>query len=401
MRIPRPTIRLRAASVAVLAALAAGACGGGSDESGPEPTSRAVTTSTTGARTTTTVGMGAGPGKLTELWSGLDQPVLVTSPPGDPRVFVVQQTGKILMSPDGVAAPQPWLDLSTEVTTAGTEQGLLGLAFHPDFASNGRLFVNYTDTNGDTRVVQYFVDPAGQGAADVKGKVEILGIDQPFPNHNGGNLVFGPDGLLYVGTGDGGSANDPQDNAQNPKSLLGKMLRIDVDDDSPEPEVWAVGLRNPWRYSFDAETGDLWIGDVGQDTQEEIDVLRAGTPAGANFGWPTLEGTSDNPTKKPNPKLRSVEPTYVYPTENGTCAVTGGFVYRGPGLPAYQGRYFFADYCGGEVVTVDAAKPGKPENMSAALGAPSGMEISSFGVDASGRLYVVDHNGKVLRLESA
>lgn len=341
----------------------------------------------------------AGPARFAALWDDLESPVAVVAAPGDPRVFVVQQTGEILVSRDGEARPELWLDVGGDLSE-GTEQGLLGMALHPDFRGNGRVYLDYTDRGGDTHVVETVVEPGAPGPAAVAQRRELLRIDQPYPNHNGGNLVFGPDGRLWIGTGDGGSANDPQDHAQDDSSLLGKMLRLDVESAAP-PQVWAKGLRNPWRYSFDTATGDLWIGDVGQGKAEEIDVVRdaADVAPVLNFGWPAREGDAPNPARPAAAPPGAVEPVLTYPTHaGGTCAVTGGEVYRGPVATGYSGRYFYGDACSGQVWTTDAADPAIATDVTATLGVPAGTQVSSFGHDSVGRLYLVDLGGTVMRL---
>lgn len=330
---------------------------------------------------------------LERLWDGLENPVALLSPADDDRIFVVEQAGLVLVAPDPGGDLQTWLDLTDDVGTGEAEQGLLGLAFHPEFASNGRVYANFTDLNGDTQVVELTTEPAQDTSpARVGSRRTLLSIPQPYSNHNGGNLAFGPDGRLWTGTGDGGSANDPENRAQDDDSMLGKMIRIDVE--SGKSEVWAKGLRNPWRFSFDRETGDLWIGDVGQDQQEEIDVVRRDAvmgDAGPNFGWPAFEGS-----RRGNEDVDVDEPfapAVVYDHDDpggGGCSVTGGYVYRGPDLAGLSGRYVFGDYCSGIVWTVDAASPGAAERLD---GVPDGLALSSFGEDADGRLYVLDHNG--------
>ncbi len=333
----------------------------------------------------------AGAMLLIEKWDDLDSPVFLTSPPSDDRIFVVEQGGAVLVAPDRDSKLDisPYVDLTGTVAT-GLEQGLLGLAFAPDFKASGRFYLNFTDTKGNTQIDEFTVDPTAAPPAKVTNRRTILSIDQPFANHNGGNLAFGPDGLLYIGTGDGGNANDPNRNAQNNESLLGKMLRLDIGDPD-NIEIYANGLRNPWRYSFDPKNGDLWIGDVGQNMLEEIDVIRAGSTPIVNLGWPQFEGDRRN---QPGERDDVIPPIVVYDRSNGECAVTGGYVYRGPALANLQGQYVFADFCTGEIWSIDAANPGEPVSLNAKLRAPQ-MQISSFGVDASGRLYVVDLAGSV------
>ena len=328
-------------------------------------------------------------------------PLLVTAAPDGERILVVERPGRVWALRDGVRAPEPWLDVSDRISEGG-ERGLLGLAFHPDFAENGRIFVDYTDPAGDTRVVELSgevgaerIDPAGR---------EILRVQQPVENHNGGHLAFGPDGMLHVGLGDGGGAGDPARNGQDPTSLLGTILRIDVDagggepyaipPDNPfadgedgAPEVAHFGLRNPWRFAFDPETGDLWIGDVGQATREEVDRVPAGT-LGANLGWSTWEGTARHDDDQPGLDVAPhLEPVAEYGHDVG-CSVTGGVVYRGSEVPALEGTYLYADYCSGRVYGIDAEDPGAgPRELTAALG-PRIRDVRSFGVDAGGEVYL-------------
>ena len=239
--------------------------------------------------------------------------------------------------------PEPFFDIQEKVVSGG-EQGLLSVAFHPDYAQNRLFYVDYTDTRGDTVVEEY---RARDGAAPERVR-ELLHVDQPYSNHNGGQLAFGPDGLLYVGMGDGGAAGDPENRAQDLDDRLGKSPRVDVDRDGAEWELVGYGLRNPWRFSFDRETGDLWIGDVGQGDLEEVDFLPAGSRGLVNFGWDVFEGSQVYEDKEPNPAGRLVGPIAEYSHAEG-CSVTGGFVYRGEDVPAASGRYFYGDYCSGFV----------------------------------------------------
>ncbi|HQZ12949.1 MAG TPA: PQQ-dependent sugar dehydrogenase, partial [Devosia sp.] len=272
------------------------------------------------------------PFRLETVASGLDSPVFVTAPAGDPRLFIVEQTGRIRVFADGALADAPFLDVTAQISSGG-EQGLLGLAFHPNYASNGRFFVNFTDPSGDTRVVAYTVsaDPA---VADPASAQELLAIKQPYSNHNGGWIGFGPDGLLYAGMGDGGSGGDPQGNGQNPDSLLGKILTFDVDSGGP-PKIFASGVRNPWRNAFDG--ADFYIADVGQNRWEEINVISAGQP-GPNLGWNTMEGP-DCFEAATCDTSGFVLPVHSYNHDEG-CSITGGYVYRGAGIPAISGLYF-------------------------------------------------------------
>jgi glucose/arabinose dehydrogenase len=330
--------------------------------------------------------------KLERVVTGLRMPVALTFAPGDPekRLFVVEKPGYVRVLRGGRLDPQPFLDVHDRVT-GWTEQGLLGLAFHPQFATNGRFYVNYTDRKGDTRVVEF--DRALH-------ERELLFVEQPFKNHNGGDLVFGPDGKLYIGLGDGGWANDPYGNGQDPDALLAKMLRLDVDQPGrPKVETVARGLRNPWRYAFDRRTGDLYIADVGQDRWEEIDVAPAGTLVGRNFGWKTMEGLHCRSGRSCD-RTGLTLPVVEYNHKAG-CSVTGGFVYRGKLLPLLDGAYFYADYCtalvrsfrwqGGRVVDAwDWRATLDPEQQLAS--------ISSFGEDADGELYIVSLDGVIWAL---
>jgi glucose/arabinose dehydrogenase len=344
---------------------------------------------------------------LEPVASGFDAPVFVTGDgAGSGRLYVVEQGGRIMViGPDGRAAADPFLDISGRISSGG-ERGLLGLAFHPAYASNGRFYVDYTDPDGNTVISEMRRSAASPLLADPASERVLLRIDQPYPNHNGGTVAFGPDGYLYIGMGDGGDAGDPGNRAQFRGTLLGKMLRIDVDRQASgraygipatnpfakvagtEPEIWALGVRNPWRFSFDRATGDLWIGDVGQGTWEEIDRLTAasGGGRGANLGWRLTEGRAcfDPPTGCATDGLTA--PMAVY--EHGAdCSVTGGYVYRGTASPALAGAYLFGDYCSGRIRALDA---GGPDAQEPVLLLESGHTISSFGQGDDGELYVAD-----------
>jgi glucose/arabinose dehydrogenase len=362
--------------------------------------------------------------------SGFQSPVAFVQDPTDRSVqFVVQQTGRIRVVRNGTVLGTDLLDLTSAIACCG-EQGLLGLAFAPD-ASSGRFFVNFTNTSGDT-VVARFKRSADPVVADGNSRFDLvfLGrrvIDQPFANHNGGNLLFGPDGYLYIGLGDGGSGNDPGNRAQNPNELLGKMLRIDVNVPDNDPlgytippdnpfvgqppldEIWAFGLRNPWRYSFDdvtrGGTGALLIGDVGQSRFEEIDYEPRGA-GGRNYGWRNREGAHDNVTSASPAYQPLTEPIFEYGRSDGV-SVTGGVVYRGNRLgSAYRGRYFFGDYSGrvwSLALSVDEAGEARASDRrehTAELGGSSIVGfVSSFGVDADGEIYIVNHTGgRIVRI---
>ena len=329
---------------------------------------------------------------------------------GSGLLFAVEQAGVIrIVEQGGAVRQEPFLDIRERIGSGG-ERGLLGLAFHPQYASNRRLFVNYTDPAGNTVVAEY----TGSGiAADPATERRILSFEQPFANHNGGMLAFGPDGYLYISTGDGGSGGDPLRAGQDLTTLLGKMLRIDVDGGGPyaipadnpfaggaggaRPEIWSYGLRNPWRVSFDRQTGDMFIGDVGQGTWEEVDAEPAGE-GGRNYGWNVMEGPDCFRGVPCDPNAFTL-PVAWYSTQNDDhCAVTGGYVYRGTALPGLVGRYVFGDYCAGAIYGLDAAtalSTGRAEIVELTR---AGMSITSFGEDEAGEIYVVGHSGRVLRL---
>jgi len=327
--------------------------------------------------------------KLQRVVTGLRMPVALTFAPADPerRLFVVEKVGYVRVLRGGKLDAQPFLDVHDRVS-GSTEQGLLGLAFHPGFAKNGRFYVNYTDRKGNTRVVEF--DRAYH-------QRELLFVKQPFNNHNGGDLVFGPDGKLYVGLGDGGWANDPFGHGQDPKALLAKMLRLDVDAPGrPTPEIVARGLRNPWRYAFDRKSGDLYIADVGQDRWEEVDVVPAGTLDGRNFGWKIMEGLHCRSGRSCDRNGLTL-PVVEYNHKAG-CSITGGFVYRGKALPLLDGAYFYADYCTALVRSFRwrAGSVADAWDWRATIDPETQLaNISSFGEDADGELYIVSLDGVV------
>jgi len=345
--------------------------------------------------------------------SGLMRPLHVTAPPKDlDRIFVVEQTGLIKIIEAGAVLPTPFIDLSGKASQSGNERGLLGLAFHPDYANNGYFYVNYTRASDHATVVERYTVSAGNpDIADPASGTIVLGpISQPYPNHNGGNIAFGLDGKLYIGMGDGGSGGDPECRAQHGDTLLGKMLRINDDGSIPADnpfvgnpsvldEVWAIGLRNPWRFSFDSLTGDLYIGDVGQSAIEEIDYQPGTSTGGENYGWKVMEGSSCFSTQNCNPEVppcndpRLLLPIYEYTHSSGRCSVTAGFVYRGCAIPDLQGTYFFADYCTSEVFSFryDGQTLSEFQDRTAELAPSSGSInlISSFGTDADGEIYIV------------
>ncbi len=339
--------------------------------------------------------------------SGLTSPIgLVNAGDGSGRLFVVEQSGLIRVIRDGELLPEPFLDIRDRVSCC-SERGLLGLAFHPDYDQNGLFFVNYTELNGDTAISRFQVSNNPE-LADQASEVQLLGVAQPFPNHNGGGLAFGPDGYLYIGLGDGGSGGDPLGNAQNTQNLLGKLLRLDVDqgdlyavpNDNPyaqgsgAPEIWVFGLRNPWRFSFDSLTGDLFIGDVGQGSWEEVDYLSAGNPGGANFGWNYREGTHPySATSVPDDTLL-IDPVAEYGHDQG-ISVIGGLVYRGEQLPDWQGIYLYGDYGSGFIWGLFRTEDGSWQNAQLFQ---TGSRITSFGEDESGEVYYVDPQGGLSKL---
>jgi len=358
---------------------------------------------------------GAAPFRLVAVARGLSSPVYVTAAPGDKRLFVVEQEGTIRTVRHGKVAAKPYADLRRFVT-AGGEQGLLSVAFSPDFATNGKLYVYFTNKAGNEVVWELH---ARKGAASVRpGHRQLLEIPDTESNHNGGQLEFGPDGMLYIGDGDGGGGGDQHGahgNGQNPGVLLGKLLRIDVTrrsndlpygipKDNPfvgqpgwRPEIWALGLRNPWRFSFDRASGDLWIGDVGQNKWEEVDHLKRGL-GGINFGWNRYEGRHDFATDTPlaGGKLRM--PVAEYSHSEG-CSITGGYVYRGPTISGLSGRYVYADYCSGKLWTL-ATSGGAPRDVSSVVSDAGVRSITSFGQDGSGILYVCSAEGTLYRFAS-
>jgi glucose/arabinose dehydrogenase len=347
---------------------------------------------------------------LTSVAAGLDRPTYLThAGDGSDRLFVLEQPGRILIIQSGALNPTPFLDLTGLIEINGLEQGLLGLAFHPDYANNGFFFVDYTNDQGHTVIARYQVTD-NPDVADPNSAKVLLTIEQPYPNHNGGQLAFGPDGYLYVGTGDGGSANDPQNNGQSLDTLLGKILRLEVDQGDPygvpennpfvnqaqvRPEIWSYGWRNPWRFSFDKATGDMYIADVGQNQYEEISVELAGAPGGQNYGWRFLEGSHcfDPPNCEPG-SLGTVLPVTEYDHNQG-CSVTGGYVYRGARFPALTGIYFYGDFCSGKIWGLRRENDG---SWSQAELLQSGISISSFGQDEAGELYVLNHRGEIFQV---
>jgi len=380
-------VRYSVASVVACAVLIlAVAVGGGS-------------TATTSAHATAPLVVGADTANalpslaLTTIASGFKRPVYLTQPPDDThRLFVVLQGGRIRIIRDGVKLRRPFFDIAGQVST-GPEQGLLSLAFDPQFATNRFVYVDYTNLAGNVRVVRYRVMKAHPNRVDQSTARVLLRVREPFANHNGGQLQFGPDGKLYVAMGDGGSAGDPFNNAQNTTSRLGKILTIDASTSPVTVSMYAYGLRNPWRFAFDKATGDLWIGDVGQDAWEEVDYLPAGTAAGTDFGWSGYEGTHVyNATRAAAMNVASLTwPVAEYPHPTGE-AIIGGYVYRGSAIPGLQGTYLYGDYMTARVwaLTSPGGTPSEVPNVTQTVG-----HISSFGQDSSGELYLITLGGTV------
>ena len=319
-------------------------------------------------------------------------PVHVAAPRNEPgRLYVVEQDGRIRVLVNGRLRAAAFLDIRNLVLSGG-ERGLLSVAFHPSYARNRRFYVNYTDRNGHTRVVEYRSN--GTRALPRTAR-HLLFVRQPYANHNGGQLAFGPDGYLYVGMGDGGSGGDPENRAQNLSDRLGKLLRLNVNRRGGRWEMVAYGLRNPWRFSFDRANGDLYIGDVGQNAWEEIDYTPRQSPGVENYGWDVYEGNAFYERKNPNPAGRLVAPVHVYANGGGECSVTGGFVYRGRAIPALRGRYIFGDFCSGRISTLRISDGRATDVRREAIRVSN---LTSFGEDARGELYAASLTGAVYRI---
>jgi hypothetical protein len=337
-----------------------------------------------------------------QVVDGLSRPVYLTTPPGDDRLFVVEQAGRILIIENDQLLPTPFLDIQSIVGSGGNEQGLLSMAFHPDYGGNGFFYVSYTMTNGDSRVERYTVS-ADPNVADEDSDKEILTLDQPQSNHNGGLLLFDEDGLLYIGLGDGGGSGDPDENGQDLGTLLGKLLRIDVDGGDPYAippgnpfgdEIWALGLRNPWRFAFDETDGLLFIADVGQNEFEEVNVVPI-DQAAVNYGWNIMEGVHCfEPSTNCNMQGLTL-PVVEYSHGEG-CSITGGFVYRGSAIPEIEGHYFYSDFCSSFLRSFRFSNDDVEDGTEWDVGNLGG--VLSFGRDATGELYILSNDGRVLRL---
>ncbi|MFP3852809.1 MAG: PQQ-dependent sugar dehydrogenase [Anaerolineales bacterium] len=322
----------------------------------------------------------------------------------DARLFILEQAGLIGIYQQGQLLAEPFLDIRDRVVDSGLEQGLLGMAFHPDFSDNGYFYINYTGSGGNTRISRFSLS-GNPNVADPDSEQVLITIQQPFANHNGGGLAFGPDGYLYIGTGDGGSAGDPQGNAQSLDTLLGKLLRINVDGDDgyaipadnpfaesaeARSEIWDYGLRNPWRFDFDPQTGDLYIADVGQNQWEEVNFEPAGSSGGLNYGWDLYEASHPFEGDGAN----TVMPVAEYSHEFG-CSITGGVVVRSPSLPDWNGVYLYADYCSGNLWGLIQDDSGQWQSE---LLQQTDFRPSAFGTDANGEVYLLDHDGGLYRL---
>ncbi|MCB0736556.1 MAG: PQQ-dependent sugar dehydrogenase [Bacteroidetes bacterium] len=349
---------------------------------------------------------------LTEFATGLKNPIGIENC-GDERLFILEQPGTIsIINENGEKETTPFIDLTSKIKSSGNEQGLLGLAFHPRYKVNGYFFVNYTNTSGGTTVARYQVSN-DVNVADASSEKIVLSVTQPYSNHNGGHLAFGNDGCLYIGLGDGGSGGDPQNNAQNTNSMLGKMLRLDIDTEKPYQipannpfvedenvldEIWSIGLRNPWRYSIDKLTGNWWIADVGQDKWEEIDFESAESNGANNYGWRCYEGSYEYNTNNCEAASTYTKPIFEYKNENQTgCSVTGGFVYRGAKYKSLFGKYVFTDFCTGNIWTITQNGNVFKDSL---LGKFTAFNYSTFGQDQYGELYLAERsNGKIMRID--
>jgi glucose/arabinose dehydrogenase len=348
--------------------------------------------------------------QLEQIAGGYTRPTFITHA-FDDRLFIVEERGLVTIIQGGQRLDAPFLDIQDRVNDRANEQGLFSLVFHPDYVDNGYFYVNYTRADGSSVISRMSVSADDPNRGDPDSELVMLVIGQPFGNHNGGQMKFGPDGYLYIGMGDGGSAGDPQNHGQDATTLLGSMLRLDVDSDSERGyaippdnpyldieerpnEIWAIGLRNPWRFSFDRLTGDLYVADVGQNAWEEIHLVPAGTPGGLNFGWNIMEGT--HCYREPNCDQTGLDiPIFDYDHSQG-CSITGGYVYRGQDFPELWGNYFFSDYCSGNIWALVPQADGDP---IVNLVLQSGLGPASFGEAANGELYISDHrDGGIYRI---
>jgi glucose/arabinose dehydrogenase len=400
-----------AATAAPTPTTATSASGSTAVASSAAPTSAAATPASTAPGPSDTPDLDAAKIAITKV-AELHEPIFVTTRPGDAATtYIAQRGGQLRAFRDGELVDAPVLDISGMIA-AGGERGFLGVAFSPD---GSHVYVDYTDTNGDTNVDEYSV--AADGSVDAASRRQVLFQPQPYPNHNGGEVIFGPDGYLYIGLGDGGSGGDPHRNGMNVGTWLGKILRIDprpngdqpytVPADNPfvgqtgaKPEIWSYGLRNPWRFSFDAATNDLWIADVGQGNIEEVDrsAVADGAGKGVNFGWSAFEGRSRYNADQPTDG--TVAPLFQYTHDNGNCSITGGFVYRGTAIPALRGAYLFSDYCAGQVRALAVGDDGEPRASVVLSSDP--RSVASYGEGHDHELYICSLDGDaVYRIDPA
>jgi len=403
----RRSLRCALSILAVLSSLPFTGCGGASDSTSPDP----VTTPSPGGSCSATPVSGQPALRVDLVVSGLERPVDLQTPGDRSRLFVLEQRGRIRLLRGRTLVATPFLDITDRVGSGGSEQGLLGLAFHPRFPENGRFFVNYTDRRGDTHIAE-FRAAASADTADPGTERTILTQDQPFSNHNGGQLAFGSDGFLYIGLGDGGSGGDPLGSGQDLGSLLGKLLRIDVDAAQPygvpgsnpflsrtgaRPEIWALGLRNPWRFAFDRLTGDLFIGDVGQGAVEEVDAEPAPRRGGQNYGWNFTEGSRCFSPSSGCPTAGITFPVLEYGHGDG-CSITGGVVYRGCRMPGYAGTYFYGDFCTGFVRSfrLEGGRATDARDFTSQVG--TRRNLAAFGLDAEGEVYLLELSGSVYQI---
>jgi glucose/arabinose dehydrogenase len=415
MVVLRPSPRASLAAI-LLATLLTAACGGDDPPTPPATPTPPPGESPSAAAATPSLTVASPPPespvvRLQPVAGGFERPVYVTDAgDGSGRLFVVEKRGIIRVVEGGEVAAEPFLDITSLVTSDGNEQGLLGLAFHPRYPEDPRLYVAYTAKDDGANTLAEFRVSDDPAHADQGSRRVLLAIPDSRPNHNGGMVAFGPDGYLYFGTGDGGGGGDPDRTAQDLGSLLGKILRLDVSagdpyaipDDNPfagtagaRPEIWAYGLRNPWRWSFDRATGDLFIADVGQNDFEEVDFEPAGGGGGVNYGWSVMEGSHCFRPPEGCNQAGLTLPIYDFGRDDG-CSVTGGYVYRGSEFPALEGRYFFTDYCGGwlRALLPDGEGAWAVEDVGTTNGG-----VSSFGEDEAGELYLVgDSDGTLYRL---
>ena len=347
-----------------------------------------------------------------ERVGSFNRPIYVTSPPGEKRLFVVEQEGRVVEVVDGRARTPAFIDIVDRVGCCG-ERGLFSIAFAPNYAESGLAYLSYTNTQGDSRIDEYKVDPGNPGRLDPGTRREILAVEQPFGNHNGGLIAFDPTGMLMIGLGDGGGSGDPGNRAQNLNTLLGKLLRIDpgkpsgdraygIPSDNPfagrpgaRPEIWAYGLRNPWRWTFDPETKDLFVADVGQNSIEEVNYAAPADQPGANYGWRKYEGNEVFAEDERIDESRLIQPVHTYPNASGNCSVTGGGVYRGR-VAQLKGFYLYADYCGG-VVHGFKMQGGRAVDKQS-FDELSAGNLSSFGFDSEGEMYITSLEGDVYRI---